>query len=95
MKELHKILHSPMITEKGTSLKEDNQVLFKVDCSANKLEIKYAIEKAFKVKVLDVRTMRVKGKTKRYGRYIGKKSDWKKAIVTLAQGNNIEFFEGV
>jgi len=95
MKELHKILHSPMITEKGTSLKEYNQVLFKVNRSANKLEIKYAIEKAFKVKVMDVRTICVKGKKKRYGRYMGKKSDWKKAVVTLSQGDNIEFFDGV
>ena len=90
------IIKSPLITEKTTIQKEDsNQVSFKVSRKANRVEIKRAIENIFNVKVAGVRTMQVKGKTKQRGRIIGKRKDWKKAIVTLMQGERIDFFEGV
>jgi large subunit ribosomal protein L23 len=66
-----------------------------VDPRANKIEIEKAVEKLFKVKVIDVRTLNVLGKGKRYGRLMGKKSDWKKAIVTVAPGSSIEIFDKV
>jgi large subunit ribosomal protein L23 len=96
MKEPHEIIKRPLITEKSTKQKEaGNQIAFVVDPKANKIEIRLAVEKLFKVKVQRVRTMNVLGKQKRMGRYLGWKSDWKKAIVTLREGDRIEFFEGV
>jgi large subunit ribosomal protein L23 len=96
MKDLYQIIKRPVITEKSTALKEElNQVVFEVDPKANKLEIKEAVEKLFNVKVLKVRTIKVKGKKRRLGRLEGKEKDWKKAIVTLRPGDRIEFFEGV
>ena len=96
MKEPHEIIKRPLITEKSTKQKEaENQIVFVVDPKANKIEIRLAVEKLFKVKVLRVRTMNVLGKQKRMGRYLGWKSDWKKAIITLREGDRIEFFEGV
>lgn len=90
------IVNSPLITEKTTIQKEDsNQVSFKVSRKANRVEIKRAIENIFNVKVAGVRTMQVKGKTKQRGRIIGKRKDWKKAIVTLLPGERIDFFDGV
>jgi len=90
------IIHSPVVTEKTTLQKEiDNQVTFKVDKNANRVEIKDAVERNFNTKVKQVRTVQVKGKVKQRGRIIGKKQDWKKAIVTLMPGQKIEFFEGV
>ncbi len=90
------IIKSPLITEKTTIQKEDsNQVSFKVSRKANRVEIKRAIENIFNVKVAGVRTMQVKGKTKQRGRIIGKRKDWKKAIVTLIAGERIDFFDGV
>jgi large subunit ribosomal protein L23 len=103
------IVKRPLLTEKGTKLKETGgqrpeevteenlkpQVLFEVALDANKIEIKQAVEALFSVKVVDVHTQIVRGKDKRVGRYEGRKPSWKKAIVTLAQGNKIEFFEGV
>jgi large subunit ribosomal protein L23 len=84
------------VTEKSTLQKEDsNQLSFEVAKTANKVEIARAVESLFKVKVADVRTMRVTGKNKRRGRVLGKRRDWKKAIVRLAPGARIEFFEGV
>jgi len=95
-KDAHQIIKRPLITEKSTRLKEEgNQIAFVVDPAAGKVEIRQAIEKLFKVKVLRVHTMNLSGKRKRMGRYMGWKSDWKKAIVTLRQGDRIEFFEGV
>ena len=92
----YEIIKSPLITEKGTIQKEiNNQLTFEVDRRANRVEIRHAVEKVFNVRVLKVRTMQMKGKTKRVGRTLGKRRDWKKAIVTLAKGENIEFFEGV
>jgi large subunit ribosomal protein L23 len=95
MKHYSQIIRSPLITEKGTLVNEQaNQVLFKVAPDANKVEIQKAVEQFFNVKVLKVRTVRVLGKTRRVGRSIGRRSDWKKAYVTLAEGQRIDFFEG-
>lgn len=95
MKAMHDILYRPLITEKSTVQKEQkNKIVFQVNRNANKVEIRSAVEKAFKVKVLDVQTMNVLGKKKRMGRVEGKLPDWKKAVVTLAPGEHIEFFEG-
>ena len=91
--ELHQIIRRPLVTEKTTLMREANQYLFEVDPRANKIEIEKAVEKLFKVKVVDVRTLNVLGKKKRYGRLLGKKSDWKKAIVTVAPGSSIEIFD--
>ena len=90
------IIKKPLITEKTSTQKEiSNQITFEVDRRANRVEIKKAVEKIFSVNVLGVRTMQVKGKKKRRGKVIGKRRDWKKAIVTLIPGDRIEFFEGV
>lgn len=90
------IIKSPLITEKTTIQKEaSNQVSFKVFRVANRIEIKRAVENIFNVKVAGVRTMQVKGKTKQRGRIVGKRKDWKKAIITLMPGERIDFFEGV
>ena len=90
------VLKRPLITEKATLLKEiSNAVSFAVDPRANKKQIQEAVEKLFKVKVLDVKTMNVSGKTKTRGRIIGRRSSWKKAVVVLKPGDKIEFFEGV
>lgn len=95
MKEPQSVIIRPLITEKTTQQKEDNhQYVFEVDRDANKIEIKSAVEQLFKVRVLKVRTINVLGKVKRLGRKYGKRPDWKKAIVTLKEGDRIEFFEG-
>ena len=89
------VLRAPQMSEKTLSLKEEaNQFAFEVDLRANKIQIKESIEKSFKVSVLKVRTMNVRGKKKRLGRYQGRKSSWKKALVTLKEGDTIEYFEG-
>jgi len=89
------VLRAPKMSEKTLSLKEEaNQFAFEVDQRVNKIQIKESIEKSFKVSVLKVRTMNVRGKKKRLGRYQGLKSSWKKAIVTLKEGDTIEYFEG-
>jgi large subunit ribosomal protein L23 len=94
--DLYQIIKRPLITEKGTRQKEQvNQLVFEVDRRANKILVRNAIENIFKVKVLSVRLMNVKGKERRVGRNVGRKADWKKAIVRLAPGESIEFFEGV
>jgi large subunit ribosomal protein L23 len=96
MKETYHILRKPLITEKSNQMKESlNQVTFEVDKRANKIEIKKAVMKHFNVHVVKVRTFMVLGKKKRVGRSLGKKSDWKKAVVTLKEGERIDFFEGV
>ena len=95
MIEGQKIIRRPLITEKTTRQKEEErQYAFEVAKEANKIEIQKAVERLFKVKVLEVRTSNVLGKVKRLGRKFGKRSDWKKAIVTLREGDRIEFFEG-
>lgn len=89
------VLRAPKMSEKTLSLKEEaNQFAFEVDQRVNKIQIKESIEKSFTVSVLKVRTMNVRGKKKRLGRYQGLKSSWKKAIVTLKEGDTIEYFEG-
>ncbi len=91
----HDIIRRPVITEKTSIQKEvSNQFTFEVDRMANRVEIKKAVEGIFNVKVAGVRTMQVKGKTKRRGWIVGKRRDWKKAIVTLMPGERIDFFEG-
>jgi len=93
MKPLHQIIKKPLITEKTSLLKEAGQVVaFEVALDANKIEIKQAVEKAFDVKVVNVNTSLVAGKKKRVGRQFGKRSNWKKAYVTLAEGSDIDFF---
>lgn len=90
-----KVLKTPHLTEKSVIQKEEsNQVTFLVARGANKIEIKQAIEKLFKVTVLRVNTINTRGKIKRMGRYAGKRPDWKKAMVTLKEGDRIEYFEG-
>ena len=97
MRSAYDVIRRPLImTEKGEILKEEeNKVLFEVDPRANKTEIKAAVEKLFKVDVVDVNTLVVRGKVARMGRRTGKRPNWKKAIVTLKEGDTIEFFEGV
>jgi large subunit ribosomal protein L23 len=109
MRTPQQIIKRPLLTEKGTRLKESGgnadaeldpestkpQLLFEVARDANKVEIRHAVEKLWNVSVLQVRTSIVRGKEKRMGRFVGKRSNWKKAIVTIAAGQNIEFFEGV
>jgi large subunit ribosomal protein L23 len=106
----HQIIRRPVLTEKGTTLRDtgghapdaavgeerlQRKVFFEVAFDANKIEIKKAIEALFDVKVIDVHTQIVRGKEKRVGRYVGRRSNWKRAIVTLAKGQKLEFFEGV
>ncbi len=89
------IIMRPLITEKSSLLKESgNQYVFEVQRGANKIEIKKAVEKLFKVKVLSVHVTNMEGKKKRLGRFTGKKPDWKKAIVTLKPEDKITIFEG-
>ena len=90
-----KVLKTPRLTEKSVLQKEmSNQVTFMVSKDANKIEIKKTIEKVFKVTVLNVNTISNRGKKKRMGRFTGRRPDWKKAIVTLKDGDKIEYFEG-
>jgi len=95
MKNLYEVIRRPLITEKSTTLKETQATLcFEVHRDATKPEIKKAVETLFSTKVADVRVARVHGKTKRQGRYAGKRPDWKKAYVVLKKGEKmIEFFE--
>lgn len=95
MSSIHEILRRPLVlTEKGTTLKEDhNQVLFEVSREATKFQIRAAVETAFGVKVEAVRTMIVRGKMKRMGKGYAKTQNWKKAIVTLREGDKIPAFE--
>jgi large subunit ribosomal protein L23 len=94
--EVHQIIRKLLVTEKSTVARdESNKYVFEVDRKANKVEISRAVEKLFKVKVVDVHVMHVLGKKKRTGKVMGQKSSWKKAIVTLTAGNHIEIAEGV
>ncbi len=95
MKNIYTVIKKPLFTEKGSALKEsENKVLVEVGKDANKLEIKKAIEEIFKVKVEKVATVKVHGKWKRYGKSIGKRSDRKKALITLKKGEKLDFIEG-
>lgn len=94
--DVYKVIKRPLITEKANVHKElSNQIALEVDCRANKIEIRRAVETLLKTEVLEVKTMNVQGKTRRVGRNVGRRSNWKKAIVRLAPGKRIEFFEGV
>ncbi len=93
MRNPHEVLLKPLVTEKATDLLESNKYIFKVDRNANKIEIKHAIESIFKVDVTDVKTMNVRGKYKRQGRFAGYAPDWKKAIVTIKSGQRLPIFE--
>ena len=96
MKSVYDIVASPLITEKGTMVNESgNQVVFRVRRDANKEEIRRAVESLFKVRVEKVRTLNYLGKTRRVGRAVGRRPAWKKAYVTLAEGQRIDFFETV
>lgn len=109
MRSPEEIIKRPLLTEKGTRLKEtggrgdveldpdslSSQVTFEVARDANKLEIRHAVERLWSVKVVRVRTAVVRGKEKRVGRFVGRRPNWKRALVTLAPGQTIEFFEGV
>jgi large subunit ribosomal protein L23 len=90
------IIQKPLVTEKSTALQEDgNWLAFRVHPDANKIEIKAAIEKIFNVTVLQVNTLNVQGKTKRFGKNTGVSKGWKKAMLRLKDGDKIEMFEGV
>ncbi|WP_040210018.1 50S ribosomal protein L23 [Clostridium polynesiense] len=92
----HDIIRKPVITEKSMAAMAEKKYTFIVHMTANKSQIKRAVEEVFGVKVLDVKTIRTVGKTKRVGVHVGKRADQKKAIVTLtADSKNIEFFEGM
>ncbi len=109
MRDAQSIIKRPLLTEKSARLRETGggasaaaegsdyaqQVVFEVARDANKIEVKAAVEKLFKVSVTRVRTLVVRGKVKRIGRFSGQRPGWKKAFVTLKAGDNIEFFEGV
>ena len=109
MRSPEQIIKRPLLTEKGPRLKETggqaedsldtetlkSQLLFEVARDANKVEIRHAVQKLWNVDVVAVRTSIVRGKEKRLGRFVGKRSNWKKAVVTIAAGQNVEFFEGV
>jgi len=91
-KDEYAIVSHPVLSEKGTRLSQkENKYIFRVDLRANKLEIKRAIEKLYKVRVKHVNTMRAIGKKKRMGNILGKRPDWKKAIVTLEEGQTLSF----
>ena len=92
----NEVIKRPLITEKTSIQKElYNQLTFEVDRRANRIEIKRAVETVFNVRVSAVKTIQVTGKIKRRGRILGKRRDWKKAIVSLMPGERIDFFEGV
>jgi len=93
---VHDVILRPLLTEKVTIAKEqDNVVTFAVHPHANKFDVQRAVESLFNVKVLAVRTMKMRREMRRVGRRIGYKAAWKKAMVRLAEGQSIEFFEGV
>ena len=95
MKSHYEVIRRPVRTEKTTDLEEfHNQIVFEVDRRANKVEIRQAVERLFGVRVVNVNTISQRGKPKRVGRVLGRRSDTKKAIVTLQEGDEIEFFEG-
>jgi large subunit ribosomal protein L23 len=94
--DAQRIIRRPLITEKAAQMKEaSNTICFEVDKTANKIEVRRAVEKLFGVKVADVRVANRAGKWKRMGRFAGQRKAWKKAYVRLAPDQKIEFFEGV
>ena len=96
MKDLSQVVRKPLVTERFAELRErDNKFIFEVHPDANKHEIRDAVQEFFQVTVEDVRTIRMPRKSRRVGKFMGRKPEWKKAIVVLAEGQSIEFFEGV
>jgi large subunit ribosomal protein L23 len=109
MRDAQSIIKRPLLTEKSSRLRETGgaaevhaegdtyaqQVVFEVARDANKIEVRNAVQSLFKVTVTSVRTLVIRGKQKRVGRFAGRRPSWKKAFVTLKPGDNIEFFEGV
>lgn len=94
MAELHDIVLRPLVTEKSSNLQQtENLYVFQVAYDANKHQVKDAVERLFGVRVEDVRTVRVRGKVKRFGRYYGKRSNWKKAYVKLQEGDSLDFYQ--
>lgn len=91
----YEVLRRPVVTEKSTLLQQEHKYVFEVADAANKAQIKEAVEKAFEVTVRSVNVARVKGKMRRFGRNITLTPTWKKAVVTLKPGDQIEYFEGV
>lgn len=93
--ELYGVLRRPLLTEKGQDLRDtEGKYLFEVALDANKIQIKTAVEKLFGVRVDKVNTQVMRGKVKRVGRFVGKRANWKKAVVTLRDGDYIDLFEG-
>jgi large subunit ribosomal protein L23 len=91
---IYDVIKRPLVTEKTSVAREVNRVIaFEVAREANKIEIKDAVQRLFNVQVEEVKTVNVAGKVKRVGKNIGKRSNWKKAYVTLKEGNNVDFFE--
>jgi len=93
---IYSVIKKPIVTEKSTiSREEENKYLFEVDRGATKIDIRNAVEKIFKVTVVNVHTINISGKKKRVGRVVGRRRNWKKAVITLAPGSSIEVHEGV
>lgn len=96
MRDFYEVIKRPVVTEKGSLIRASgNKAIFEVALTANKHEIRSAVENLFSVTVVDVKTIRMRGKRRRVGRVVGRTSDWKKAIVTLHEGDRIEVFEGL
>jgi large subunit ribosomal protein L23 len=94
--DIYRVIEKPLVSEKGSEmLANGNWVLFRVHTQANKIQIREAVQKIFDVKVLHVNTQVVQGKRKRFGKAMGQSKNWKKAMVRLKEGDNIEIFEGV
>ncbi len=91
---IYEVIKRPLVTEKTTIEKDaKNIIAFEIDTQANKIEVKEAVEKIFNVDVVDVKTINIAGKKKRIGKNVGKRSNWKKAYVTLKEGSKVDFFE--
>ena len=95
LNKAYQVILNPLVTEKSTQMSEHNKIVFSVPLNASKIDIKSSIEKIFSVKVKSVNTILLKGKSKRFKGVLGKRSDTKKAIVTLAPGNSIDLSVGV
>lgn len=96
MSKIHDIIRRPLLSEKGNILNEsENKVLMEVARDANKIEVKRAVEEIFKVSVVSVHTLNIHGKKKRLGRHEGRTRSWKKAIVTIKSGENLDFLGGL
>ena len=93
--EMYDLIRAPVITEKATNVSEHNQVIFRVPLTASKREVKAAVERLFNVKVTAVNTIRIQGKLKRFRGRIGRRSDYKKAVVTLGEGQRIDVTTGI